>query len=538
MRTVVLIFCLFLMVTPLYATTYYMRGDGTAANKAAATSCSAASTAMNVAKHNSQTFSPGDIITLCDTGGSFTDAVLIVPSSGSAGNPISYTNSGSPVIEGGNVQTGWTSESEGAFTAYYVTEGTQSYVVTSDNVFLWRNSTSKASLTPGQFFWENSDTRLYVRLPTDDAPSGHTLMVGARTYNVQVNGMTYITVQNLTLQRANSPEVIAYNNADHFQLLNNTIRWGGDQSWNANVILDGSSNSLIQGNNCSYGYTCIYLTGFGPATTNNNTVQGNTVSYTARVGISFADGGGIQPTGTIIQYNTVSYCNQTIDDDACIYTFVGNSAQDGNIVRYNLIFNGGSATLRSAGIMIDTGSGLVQVYGNVIYGFSNGCIAIGAPNQQVINNTCYNNVKITMYGAGEIFGFAGDGTSNFYNNIICPSPGMNAVSVDSISIGNTFDYNLYCSGGAASPFYSNSGAGTHYTFSGWKTATGEDTHSNFGSSPTSVFTNPSGNVFTLPSGSPAIGAGFAPWDIGAYLSINWPFGNAVSGGAMSGGTFH
>jgi hypothetical protein len=70
-----------------WATTYYMRADGTDANKAQAIGpCSTASATMSVTTHNSQTFSPGDTIYVCNNGGSFT-ATLTVPSSGSAGNP-------------------------------------------------------------------------------------------------------------------------------------------------------------------------------------------------------------------------------------------------------------------------------------------------------------------------------------------------------------------------------------------------------------------------------------------------------------------
>ncbi len=90
--------------------TYYMRADGSAANKAAATSAGAASTSMDIAKHNSETFSAGDIIVVSDAGGIYR-AILTPPSSGSSGSPIVYIPSGAPVINGSDVTTSWTSES-------------------------------------------------------------------------------------------------------------------------------------------------------------------------------------------------------------------------------------------------------------------------------------------------------------------------------------------------------------------------------------------------------------------------------------------
>src|SRR5262245_26108821 len=72
-----------------------MRADGNAATKAAATSCDSPATAMNVSVHNSQTFSPGDTIYICDGGGPYAQAMSL-SSSGSASAPITYTNRGSP----------------------------------------------------------------------------------------------------------------------------------------------------------------------------------------------------------------------------------------------------------------------------------------------------------------------------------------------------------------------------------------------------------------------------------------------------------
>lgn len=79
--------------------TYYCRADGTAPNKAAATSDAAAGTAMSLATHNAQTFSAGDIIVISDKGGQYADRI-VVPSSGASGNPLLYQPSGYPVVNG------------------------------------------------------------------------------------------------------------------------------------------------------------------------------------------------------------------------------------------------------------------------------------------------------------------------------------------------------------------------------------------------------------------------------------------------------
>lgn len=98
----IIILCLLVEVTPQFAfsASYYMRRDGTAANKAAAigpTSDPAA--CMTPTVHNAQTFSAGDTIFLSSLGGDFTNGIVI-PSSGSVGSVITYTKAvgNAPVI--------------------------------------------------------------------------------------------------------------------------------------------------------------------------------------------------------------------------------------------------------------------------------------------------------------------------------------------------------------------------------------------------------------------------------------------------------
>ncbi len=90
MKYILMIIAILLMVSPVCAATYYMRADGTAANKAAASGpCGTQANCMSIATHDADTFSAGDIIKLCDDGGTFRDQ-MDIPSSGSAGSSIIY----------------------------------------------------------------------------------------------------------------------------------------------------------------------------------------------------------------------------------------------------------------------------------------------------------------------------------------------------------------------------------------------------------------------------------------------------------------
>ena len=133
-------------------------------------------------------------------------------------------------------------------------------------------------------------------------------------------------------------------------LLNNTIQNSGNAAWRSCVYLGGASHGMIQGNivkNCA-GHG-IQLSGYGSATTQNNTVQ----------------------------FNAVSYCALTIDDQTGLYIspYTGTS---GNIFRYNQISNCGTAATRGAGIMVDTTGGPATIYGNVVSLNTNGCIDEGS----------------------------------------------------------------------------------------------------------------------------------------------------------------
>jgi len=109
----VIIAILFISINA-FGAIYYMRADGTAANKAAASGpCSTQANCMSMAIHTGETFSAGDIVKLCDNGGDYT-AVLTPPSSGSDGNPITYIaeTGDTPVIDVSVDYSSWTGEGE------------------------------------------------------------------------------------------------------------------------------------------------------------------------------------------------------------------------------------------------------------------------------------------------------------------------------------------------------------------------------------------------------------------------------------------
>ena len=107
----ILVLPFWLWVFGAFGATYFMRADGTAANKAAASGpCGTGGNCMSIATHDGETFSGDDIIKLCDDGGVYRDQ-MDIPSSGTSGHPIIYqAESGdTPIISGADIITTWIS---------------------------------------------------------------------------------------------------------------------------------------------------------------------------------------------------------------------------------------------------------------------------------------------------------------------------------------------------------------------------------------------------------------------------------------------
>jgi len=89
MRKKLLTVALLLLPSVVGAANYYVREDGTAADKSEALGCMIASTAMSPATASSELYSADDVIYLCNDGGAISTMITIT-SSGTSGHPIIY----------------------------------------------------------------------------------------------------------------------------------------------------------------------------------------------------------------------------------------------------------------------------------------------------------------------------------------------------------------------------------------------------------------------------------------------------------------
>jgi len=209
---------------------YYLRADGVAANKEAATSPNAAATSMSIATHNSETFAAGDTIRLSDQGGTFRDE-LIFPSSGSVGNVITYeaVSGESPVISSADVNSSWTRVRDDV--GFDVWEGGPG---TGDAEYLFARDDGASDRNPyhnGAYnTWANytidrmfcgsrGNGNYYIRTDGENQDPG-IVEIGIRDSCIDVNGQDYITIKDISAHGPNGVPTGGWSQYQDYGLIN------------------------------------------------------------------------------------------------------------------------------------------------------------------------------------------------------------------------------------------------------------------------------------------------------------------------------
>ncbi|HLE49236.1 MAG TPA: right-handed parallel beta-helix repeat-containing protein [Patescibacteria group bacterium] len=336
---------------------------------------------------------------------------------------------------------------------------------------------SKAALTQSQ--WYASGTTLsYYESAGNPGSQAYAIEASTRDYGIYFNGQNKITVDGLTVTKANLYGINIGHDSSH--TLDNAI----------------VQNSLVQ-----YSYDAGIFS-WVPTSLNGSlaaTILNNEVSYNA---IQDGIDGGNAPTGieilgsnstgpTLVQGNNIhhNYWGMEFDQNSDHSTAQYNSIHDNNKMgmnidnsdnntfQYNLVYNHPvSWGLRIWDAAANGMTGNV-VYNNVFYGNSIGIIV---ENEQT-------NLKIK-------------------NNILLANTANTSTSEITLESGHTYtgldiDYNSYYRESGTT--YWKYGA-TNYSFTDWKTNSGQDANS-VNSDP--LFTDATGYDFTLQSVSPVINSG-------------------------------
>jgi parallel beta-helix repeat protein len=482
-----------------------------------------------IAKVNSTTLTPGQSVGFA-RGGVWRET-LQPGQSGTVASPITFGAYGSgaqPIIDGLNVVTsGWTSETK----AYYSSFAANPQQVFEDGARLVAVS-SKSMMKLGTFWFDSTDSRLYVRMSGDDSPSHHAVEVGARNYAVLLDGRSYIRLDGITLHGASI---------------------GGLNLWN------DDSGLLVNGCTFEWNYDAGLLYNDARATTDNVigvTVQNSIFRYNGGSGIEVAIN---KSNGWKITSNQI-YSNDELLVDASGATFntgedqywnggikVQSSYQSGeaNVIASNLVYNNGvtgTTPSQGMGIWTDNVSGW-SVERNVVFGNQGpGIFLEKTINGAAVYNVVYGNTLNTYGSQAGIEVYASEGLNSSGNLIanntvygnwwgIACGNGTNGPVDTSQTINNIFrnnlvtgstHYNLYAAHGGDND--GTQGSGNVYEYNGFGPAAAAfvywgasiSTHAaldaaygsamdNLVSDP--LFTNASAGNFALQAGSPAIGAG-------------------------------
>ena len=541
-----------LSVWPVWGATYYMRADGKAANKAAATSCSSASTAMSVAAHNAEAFSPDDVICLCDDGGDYKKSI-ISPSSGTNGHPIIYKNTDgdTPTIDlsvdvGGS--SGWTNMGGGVYR-----KSGFARVLWEDDVPL--KAATSTTCSDGNWYYPIASNLIYYQ-PTSGTPANHTIRTmwfdsDLSPYGLDLRNKSNITVYGLNFNRCGAGVGHGQNISSPISIIKNIILHGNTITrclwgiWSQLVSNGVESDVFIYNNHINYCNSGISAWTGSDKTlghTQHHTrysITGNKILnlysisdtkvwsdalltsyyYTDHEGISFQD-----VKDSIISNNIITntFVKEMTSDEywnRAIYFYLtnGDTATSGNSVLRNYI----SGHFYPS-IYISTAKDFKGFENNVIaynvlyYGLSSkNHISFGLNSASdnpltgvnyFINNTIYNRTA----GVGISIGNKMNGTWVIRNNIVKSSKVAN-ISANNNTGRLAFDHNIYQ---AAKWGFQVDTSGMEFTT--WEKTYKYDTVGSRVADP--LFVSP-GSDFHLQSGSPAIDAGLSVGLLKDYAGV-------------------
>ena len=558
MSRLVLLFALsfasHLAVGPAQATTYYVANAGNNANAGTDSGhpfafspgmvgCDSACAGVTLAAGDSVLFNRGD--RWRDT--------LTPTKSGVAGNPINfgaYGTGANPIISGSDQLFSWAAEGN----AYYSSTATNQpgSILVDGSSRLTANVVSKASLVPGQWFWEPSDHHVYVRLVGDSPPSGHVVESTQRRFGID-NNKQYLTFSNISVFGATS--VGYYENGGIHSVLTSVSSTFSD---NVGMLVRGAFPTYT---NCTASHNLGHGIETGNASTSAHDVilKNPTTQFNGSSGMLIAGTVGVTINGGDSSFNgSASVEGNGIDvsstggvnaQDIIVNNFNGhdNKGQGFDAVGDNhpsgavsITITGGSyysntgGPLLCSGIRLDTNTSnsivqYVRSYSNQSAGI---VLEDGAHDNKVTYNITYrNNNGITHSnnpGTGDVY----------YGNVAY----ANTTDGFAVSIGTNpaiIENNIFMNNGA-NGYQSDGGAHIvdyNIVFSnldGNYSGISKPTH-DINADPR--FVNASGSDFRLQSGSPAIGAGFnlgSPYNLGLNPSTTFPYGTLAQNSTHAG----
>jgi concanavalin A-like lectin/glucanase superfamily protein/parallel beta helix pectate lyase-like protein len=368
---------------------------------------------------------------------------------------------------------------------------------------------TKGDVTAGKEWWDDVNSRQYIRLVAEENPANHTVEVARRVYPMRLQGTNYWTVEDLWVRGALKANFFADTNNDAIVrrcTLSHATENGIHVYTHTNISTFGFEISdCVCYNNGACGITVAgnFATSMAGIRIRRNETYSNCWQPRAKENAQFSYTGGIRPIGREI--------NDCIVED----NYVHDEGNDGDlshgegiwldtvglncIVRRNKI-----ERTTSWGVQIED-CDAVRVHSNLVIN------TLYYPGIAIIrncdDNLVYNNTLINCQGGFNISNGGGSRffRNQFYNNIVYQSAGW-VVLADNGATGSgaaTFNKNII-GPNRTNMFNTN---GTQYsTLAAWESNWGATSNS-ISSNPT--FVNLAAGDYHLAAGSVGRSAGVA-----------------------------
>ncbi|WP_309399729.1 right-handed parallel beta-helix repeat-containing protein [Cerasicoccus maritimus] len=540
----------------LCATTYYVKNGG----DDALSGLDDANAWASITRVNAASLSPGDTV-LFNSGDVFADATLL-PDSGNASNPVTYSAYGSgvkPVLTTAIELpiSGWT---DLGGDVYQIALPDETCMVVGDGVY-FPPANSVATLADGTYYWDSAGY-LYVQ-DSAGSPniSGKVFRVGQRDNVIKFQGEDFVVIEGLRLEIANNSLCIFNSGSSDNTISNCEFYYASSDNVTAGSGVHACSAPRLK----VYDSRFSYLEGDGIYMQRADGYEaiGNEIDYLFDVG-GDPGGDGIQISGKAgyesndfrIKNNIVRR-ETKVTNKGCIIVEQGS----GGVVSGNYVYQGrfGIACYSSnvvieynycedigqyGGIRLweNKGQHDITIRYNIIDHADNAGITIGNtanPSTDMANIIIRNNVVYnSYYGVGISVPVSGE----FKNNIVW-APRYNKpkfrLKVTGIIAGETFeaDNNILEDSNVDGTEIIASWLGTDYTdLASYRSGSGQGANS---SSDDPLWVDPDNNDFALQSNSPAIDAGEDPATATLdFYGNSAPVGDAIDvGAAEAGGLF-
>ena len=504
--TLFVMLAVLVMVSPAWATTYYVDATNGHDNNAGNSPQTAWKT---IAKVNSSGFNPGDSI-LFKTGEEWREQ-LTVPSSGSSSTPIrlgAYGAGHNPIISGADLLTGWAQTSGNIYQvpctwtlSTVFEDGQHLRAVAFDSEI----TITAAKMSPGTWTLDDPNDILYVWRTDGANPGTRTIEAPRRDNAIRAFNKDFVTLEYFEFRYANFDGVSIVKGENWVVrniLTHSNFRYG---------LFSEDGNEILYENSEAYNNQAGFSFG-GSIGTRNSTMR-QVRSYSNNY-ITNSDG------------IRVLHCDHCIIESSEVYGNDNGGSSDGievnaskaTTVRFNYVHDNGNSSI------IFHGGSYGEIYYNIVDGAVNGInlARLDHGNTTVYNNSCYNNRL-------HIIGLTPPYTLTIRNNIFHGGAGvafLEEVSVDSslVTLDNTIFF--------------NTGGGTLITWKGANYTLGQfATYQEASAKDTSIvaqdprFLDPVSKTFYPQSTSPGIATGV---DVGLtrdYSGTSVPQGHGVDIGA-------